>query len=115
KLYTPFAEQAELINVYGPTECTCICSAHTLTGEDFLDLAGLPTLGRLNENFDYKILDDNGQDASSGELCLIGPNVAAGYFNDPERTEASFRTLSAPSRFMKRMYRTGDLVREENG
>lgn len=115
KLYEQFAEQADLVNVYGPTECTCICSAYALTDADFLDLSGLPTLGRLNENFDYRILDENDQDASSGELCLIGPNVAAGYFNDVERTEASFRTLSAPSRFMKRMYRTGDLVREENG
>ena len=115
KLYERFAAQAELVNVYGPTECTCICSAHTLTDEDFVDLSGLPTLGRLNENFDYRILDENDQDAATGELCLIGPNVAAGYFNDFDRTEASFCTLSAPSRFMKRMYRTGDLVREEKG
>jgi len=115
KLYDRFSPQADLVNVYGPTECTCICSAHTLSDADFADLTGLPTLGRLNRNFDYRILDDDDRDAPAGELCLIGPNVAAGYFNDPGRTDASFHTLTDPGRFMKRMYRTGDLVREEGG
>ncbi len=112
KLYDWFARRAKLINVYGPTECTCICSAHTLGDEDFLDLSGLPTLGRLNQNFDYRIVNEQGHDCDSGELCLIGPNVAAGYFNDLTRTAVAFYTLTEPDRFMKRMYRSGDLVRE---
>jgi len=115
KLYALFSGQANLINVYGPTECTCICSAYQLTDQDFMDLAGLPPLGRLNANFEYRIVDDQDRDSESGELCLIGPNVAAGYFNDLERTSASFHTLTDPGRFMKRMYRTGDLVRESEG
>lgn len=115
KLFDLFSGQATLVNVYGPTECTCICSGHTLRAEDFRDLEGLPTLGFLNPNFDYRILDEEERDSASGELCLIGPNVAAGYFNDPERTAAAFFTISDSNRFMKRMYRTGDLVREEGG
>jgi D-alanine--poly(phosphoribitol) ligase subunit 1 len=115
KLYDEFCKQATLVNVYGPTECTCICSAHTLAPEDFMDLEGLPTLGELNPNFDYRILDEEGRDCLEGELSLIGPNVAAGYFNDLDRTAASFSTIMEPNRFMKRMYRTGDLVRERDG
>ena len=115
KLYEMFAKQARLVNVYGPTECTCICSAYCLSGDDFRELDGLPPLGHLNPNFDHRILDDQEQDAVTGELCLIGPNVAAGYFNDPDRSAASFFTLSEPRRFMKRMYRTGDFVREDQG
>jgi D-alanine--poly(phosphoribitol) ligase subunit 1 len=115
KLYDLFKGAADLVNVYGPTECTCICSAHFLTERDFDDLAGLPTLGRLNQNFDYRILDEDGDDSSTGELCLIGPNVAAGYINDVERTRKSFISLTDANRFMKRMYRTGDLVSEEDG
>ncbi len=115
KLYNQFSGQASLVNVYGPTECTCICSAHLLRDEDFDDLEGLPTLGRLNPNFDYRILDEQERDVASGELCLIGPNVAAGYFNDLERTASAFHTLTDAHRFMKRMYRTGDLVREVDG
>jgi D-alanine--poly(phosphoribitol) ligase subunit 1 len=115
KLYEIFSERTSLINVYGPTECTCICSAYALGDSDFHEMDGLPPLGQLNPNFDYRILDDQGQDADEGELCLIGPNVAAGYFNDMERSAASFFILTEPQRFMKRMYRTGDLVRDLGG
>jgi D-alanine--poly(phosphoribitol) ligase subunit 1 len=115
KLYDLFSGQAMLVNVYGPTECTCICSAYRLNDDDFQEMDGLPPLGHLNPNFDYRILDDQERDTDAGELCLIGPNVAAGYFNDPERSSASFFTLSEPQRFMKRMYRTGDLVRQVQG
>lgn len=115
KLFRMYGARARLVNVYGPTECTCICSAYDLSEADFADLAGLPVLGRLNPNFDYRIVDDADADAETGELCLIGPNVAAGYFNDPERSAAAFVTLQEPRRYMKRMYRTGDLVRERDG
>lgn len=115
KLYDMFSGQAALVNVYGPTECTCICSAYALQNGDFDSLDGLPPLGQLNPNFDYCILDEEEREADAGELCLIGPNVAAGYFNDLERSAASFFTLTEPRRFMKRMYRTGDLVREVEG
>lgn len=115
KLYDRFVGQATLVNVYGPTECTCICSGYTLGDDDFQTLEGLPTLGHLNPNFDYRILDEGDRDAAEGELCLIGPNVAAGYFNDLERTAAAFHTITDANRFMKRMYRTGDLVKELDG
>jgi D-alanine--poly(phosphoribitol) ligase subunit 1 len=115
KLYTLFSQQAKLINVYGPTECTCICSAYELSDHDFYEINGLPPLGRLNPNFDYRIVDEENRVTHIGELCLIGPNVAAGYFNDLERSAASFLTLTEPRCFMKRMYRTGDLVQEIDG
>ncbi len=115
KLYGLFSNRAELVNVYGPTECTCICSAYTLTDADFSNLTGLPPLGNLNPNFDYRIVDDAGQDSLSGELFLIGPNVAAGYYGDLKQTAQAFHVLFEPRRYFKRMYRTGDIVREENG
>lgn len=115
KLYDRFCDQAVLVNVYGPTECTCICSGHTLGADDFQDLEGLPMLGQLNPNFDHRILDEDDRDAVEGELCLIGPNVAAGYFNDLDRTASAFQTITDANRFMKRMYRTGDLVKELGG
>ena len=115
KLHELFIEQARLVNVYGPTECTCICSAYTLSENDFTQINGLPPLGKLNANFDYLILDEHDKETTEGELCLIGPNVAAGYFNDMERTASSFITLTDSRHFMKRMYRTGDLVKEADG
>jgi D-alanine--poly(phosphoribitol) ligase subunit 1 len=113
KLYNIFSENSTLINVYGPTECTCICSAYEINNNDFIDLNGFPPLGRLNENFDYKILNNDNLDDSFGELCLIGPNIASGYFNDTELTYKSFMHLTESNRFMKKMYKTGDIVKIE--
>lgn len=115
KLFKLFSCQATLTNVYGPTECTCICSAHKITEEDFNEIKGLPPLGNLNQNFDYCILDEKGSETHTGELCLIGPNVASGYYNERVLTEKSFTTLSDKKRFMKRMYMTGDIVTKKDG
>ncbi|NNC98870.1 MAG: AMP-binding protein [Gammaproteobacteria bacterium] len=102
KLFDLYSHQAEFINVYGPTECTCICSSHTITISDFEKLDELPSLGTINDDFSF-ILDD-------GELCLIGPNVGKGYYNDKGLSENVFSVHDGQP-----MYRTGDLVEEING
>jgi D-alanine--poly(phosphoribitol) ligase subunit 1 len=106
--------QARLFNVYGPTECTCICSSHELAPEDFDDLQGLPRLGRIAKNFEFLILDDQDRivpAGETGELCLLGPNVGRGYYNDPERTAASFVQNPNNLHFEELIYKTGDLAR----
>ena len=115
RLFDLFHPRARLVNVYGPTECTCICSAYTLTEADFADPRSLAPLGRLAANFDYLLVSDDLTPATDGigELCLLGPQLAIAYYNDPERTARSFvaNPLCAP--FHERMYRTGDLVRRD--
>jgi D-alanine--poly(phosphoribitol) ligase subunit 1 len=102
-LFDTYANTSEFFNVYGPTECTCICSSYRVTESDFDDLQGLPPLGHIAANFDYLIVE--------GELCLLGPNVGLGYYNDPERTAQSFVQNPTNDKFIDIMYRTGDLVR----
>ena len=105
---------SEFFNVYGPTECTCICSSYQLSEADFVELQGLPPLGQIADNFANLILDAEGQRVSVGqvgELCLLGPNVGRGYYNDPERTAASFVQNPYNSKYQELMYKTGDLVR----
>lgn len=113
-LYDAYADSSELFNVYGPTECTCICSSYKVTKNDFRDLHGLPPLGSIADNFSYAILSDDGRsvpEGETGELCLLGPNVGMGYYNDPERTAASFVQNPLNDRFREVMYKTGDLAR----
>ncbi len=116
KLYEMFHPRSRLVNVYGPTEGTCICSAYTLSTADFTDLHGLAPLGRLAGNFAYLVLRQDGSatpPGEAGELCLLGPQLALGYYNDAERTSASFVAPPAVAPLAERMYRTGDLVRED--
>ena len=112
--YDAYSPRSELFNVYGPTECTCICSSYKITESDFVDLQGLPPLGRIANNFSFLILDDDNAEAPSGdigELCLLGPNVGKGYYNDPARTAAAFVQNPRHDAFPEIMYKTGDLVR----
>jgi D-alanine--poly(phosphoribitol) ligase subunit 1 len=112
RLFDLFGGRADLENVYGPTECTCICSAHTIGPSDFADMQSLATLGFLASNFDYEILSSDGPD-HTGELFLRGPNVGLGYYNDPERTVKAFVQNPRHRRFADIGYRTGDLVRRD--
>jgi D-alanine--poly(phosphoribitol) ligase subunit 1 len=113
KLYAAFGNRCRLINVYGPTECTCICSAWDVRADDLKDSQGLVTLGKIAENFGMLVLDgERPVDAGAvGELCLLGPQVGLGYVNDPERTALAFVQNPVNARWGERMYRTGDLVR----
>lgn len=113
KLFSTFASRSRLVNVYGPTECTCICSAWDVTESDLADPNGLVTLGPVAQNFAALVLADERpvQPGETGELCLLGPQVGLGYVNDAERTAKSFVQNPLNKAWCEPMYRTGDLVR----
>src|SRR5574341_822592 len=113
-LYDKYSGSSRFFNVYGPTECTCICSSYEVTEKDLQDLQGLPPLGHIAKNFSYLILSDADQPVAAGgtgELCLLGPNIGRGYYNDPERTGKCFVQNPLHNKFVDIMYRTGDLAR----
>ncbi|MFZ6658613.1 AMP-binding protein [Undibacterium sp. TJN19] len=110
QLFELFADRADLENVYGPTECTCICSAHQIRAADFDDMNNLATLGRLAQNFDYEILALDEEQSDKGELFLRGPQVGLGYYNDVPRTIKAFVQNPAHARYSDIGYRTGDIV-----
>jgi len=117
-LYGIYGNRCELINVYGPTECTCICSAYRIQPKDINGTTiGLPPLGKLIPNFHYLLLDENNQlvpNNKPGELCLLGPQVGKGYYRDLERTQQSFTPNPLQSQYYEIMYKTGDLIKCDN-
>ncbi|MFH2134947.1 MAG: AMP-binding protein [Pseudomonadota bacterium] len=110
QLFDLFGSRVELENVYGPTECTCICSAHKIGMDDFEEMQNLTPLGFLAQNFGFEILPLDKSEPDFGELLLRGPQVGLGYYNDPDRTAKSFIQNPCHSRFTDVAYRTGDLV-----
>ncbi len=115
QLFDLFGDRITLYNVYGPTECTCICSSYIITENDFEIMNELAPLGYLAPNFKYEILPFDHNNASYGELALIGPCVGLGYYNDFDRTAISF-VQNKNSKFSQIMYKTGDVVeRSANG
>jgi len=115
-LYELYCERAEFVNVYGPTECTCICSSYRITEKDFDNMAELAPLGFLAPNFDYEIIPLQENDKSYGELCLKGPNVGLGYYGDEQLTRKSFIRNPFNSGLDEIIYKTGDIVKKaDNG
>jgi D-alanine--poly(phosphoribitol) ligase subunit 1 len=114
-----FKDRAKLVNVYGPTETSCICTSITVD-ESALDApdTSFPPLGRMHTNFSRMILDEERNPVAAGEageLWIGGPCVGLGYYANPEETVARFLQDPTQNRFRSIFYRSGDLVREDNG
>jgi D-alanine--poly(phosphoribitol) ligase subunit 1 len=103
KIYK-FIKKGKIYNVSGPTECTCICSAHKVSSKDLNTKDENIYVGKINEYFNYKIkyLSKNNK---KGELYLEGPSISEGYINNSFATNSSFYK----TRKFKG-YKTGDLV-----
>ena len=109
QLFDLFSHRIKLFNVYGPTECTCICSSYVINEGDFENMNELAPLGFMAPNFGYVILPIDGGNSNFGELALLGPCVGLGYYNDPARTAQSF-IQNPNSPYRQLMYKTGDVV-----
>jgi aspartate racemase len=96
----------QLFNTYGQTECTAVTTRCLLEPSE----RDIVPIGRAVENVDLRILDENGQPATQGELYVGGAGVGRGYLNQPELTAQKFVTKNGA-----RYYRTGDLVTIHNG
>ena len=103
-------EGYQLINGYGPTECTIFS---TLKPVDRL-YHRVPIGGPLT-NYKLYVIDHLGRRVpagAAGELCISGRGVGRGYMNLPDKTATVFTAnpfTKEPG--YERMYRTGDVVR----
>ena len=117
KLYNLYKRQAKIINVYGPTEGTCICTSYEISENDFKEMNTLAPLGKINPNFEKIIIDENMNEVKEfekGQLCLIGPNVALGYYNNIDRTVENFVQNPKIKTHKNLIYKTGDIVYEKD-
>ena len=89
-----------LIEAYGLTETSPAVTVNPLDLPEYNGMIGLPL-----PSTEVAIRDDDGRDlpiGEVGELCVRGPQVMLGYYNQPEETAGVFM----PDGFL----RTGDLV-----
>jgi amino acid adenylation domain-containing protein len=102
---------ASIYNFYGPTEATIYCTYYQVPKTGIKQANGLLCIGRPFENIHAVILDDNLTivDANSkGEMYISGPQLAPGYWENPERTSEAFKELTIEG-VTNRYYKTGDL------
>ena len=106
-------DRTQLINGYGPTECTTFACCHRLPSTIPEDCRSIP-IGRPISNTTTYVLDSSCEPVPigvSGELYVGGDGVARGYLNHPELTSEKFVRDPFSDRPSARMYRTGDLAR----
>ncbi len=112
-LWIILGKRVQFINVYGPTECTCICTSYVISDED-MNIDELLPLGPMAPNFGFLIIDSKGKqvkDGEIGELIITGPNVGLGYYNNPEKTKEVFVQHLQNKNFKEIVYKSGDMVR----
>jgi amino acid adenylation domain-containing protein len=111
-LWEKWSNRVTFVNVYGPTECTCICSSYVVTHDDIEDDKLLP-LGAIANNFFALVLSKDGKIADQGEvgeLIIGGPNVGLGYYNNLNKTQEVFINNPLIASHRDIVYKSGDLV-----
>lgn len=109
RLRSAFPE-AEVVNTYGPTECTVAVTGVCITDE-MLQLSSTLPLGTAKTGVQITIEDEQGrklEDGRCGEIVITGDSVGAGYWKDPDRTRDVFRIRQTDGK-AERSYYTGDL------
>ena len=98
--------KTRVLEAYGLTETSPAATINPMYLEGYNGSIGLPL-----PSTDASIRDDNGKElpiGTSGELCIKGPQVMAGYWNRPDETALVFTNDG----FLK----TGDIARmDEEG
>ncbi len=95
-----------MVEGWGMSETCAIGTNNPVNATEFSGSIGLPLPG-----IDIAIKDDDGTSLAlgeSGEICIRGPNVMTGYYQQPQETAKAF----TPDGFM----RTGDIgIMDERG
>ena len=77
-----------MVEGWGMSETCAIGTNNPVTSKEFSGSIGLPL-----PSIEIAIKDDDGQSlpiGESGEICIKGPQVMVGYYNQPEENEKAF-------------------------
>ncbi|AIY40965.1 Siderophore biosynthesis non-ribosomal peptide synthetase modules [Collimonas arenae] len=105
-----------LLNTYGPTEATVICTTAQLAGPEALDFEGdMVPIGQPLPGVAIAVVDAALRPVAygaTGELCLLGGGLARGYLGREQLTAQRFVQLETDGQQggRCRAYRTGDRV-----
>ena len=105
-----FGAGLEVVNQYGPTECTMTSSFHRAAAAE----GEAVPLGRPIPHARFYVLDEAMRPVPPGvfgELHIGGDGLARGYLDDPALTAERFVADPFSACGGERLYRTGDRVR----
>ncbi|WP_237276456.1 non-ribosomal peptide synthetase [Tenacibaculum ovolyticum] len=103
----------KVLNSYGPCEASDDITQYEISSQISSNITKVP-IGKPIDNMNIFVLNDSEKLVPlgvSGEICVSGVGVGAGYFKNPEKTNKSFRPNPFSSTLGDVMYKTGDLGR----
>jgi amino acid adenylation domain-containing protein len=114
RVWSNAAPNSILENLYGPTELTISCTLYRFdaTRTPVEAEQEIVPIGWPHPGMDALILDQELRPVppgEPGELVMTGPQMAPGYWKEPEKTAAAF---VVPAGRSQTYYRTGDQVRQ---
>lgn len=95
-----------IVNGYGPTEATVICTYHIIDRIE-PDRSDFYPIGKPLKGTEVLLLDGDriiSEPSVKGELLIGGQQVMKGYWNDDQQTDDKITTIGG-----KRYYRSGDI------
>ena len=108
KEWSECAKNAEIDNVYGPTENTIFCSTYRYHRKgNNKTHNGVLSIGKPMKNCGMALFDDKNNECPigvMGELCLSGPQLTPGYFKNEQKNKECFFEKDGVI-----WYRSGDL------
>jgi amino acid adenylation domain-containing protein len=110
--FPPAGLPFQLVNNYGPTECTVVATSSPVA-RGYAQTAA-PAIGHAILNTSIYLLDEAGREVAEGEpgeLYITGASVGRGYRNRPDLTEERFVTITVAGK-PERAFRTGDLAKQ---
>ena len=111
---------AELSNIYGPTETTITCTIHRTEIEHLNEKVfnGIVSIGKPLKGVKMLIIDENDQIVDigeKGELCIGGDQVMDSYISTTAGDFSAF-FMHGGNGIQEKYYRSGDLViQDEQG
>ncbi|MFS0869806.1 amino acid adenylation domain-containing protein [Paenibacillus xylanilyticus] len=106
-----FGNQIDIVNVYGPTECTVATTTHRISEPVPDHVVNIP-IGKPIHNYKVYIVNEEQQLCPvgvPGEVYIATPALAKGYLNQPERTEQAF--IDNPFAIDEKIYKSGDIAK----
>ncbi|MBT7410711.1 MAG: amino acid adenylation domain-containing protein, partial [Methylococcales bacterium] len=104
--------KGQIVNSYGPTECTDIASYYKIADPTQFSQSAIP-IGKAINQVNLYVVDRFNQCLPRGfigELCIGGISVGTGYLNNSTLNDKVFIDEIGRSEKSSKMYKTGDLV-----
>src|SRR5215216_1654034 len=101
----------EVVNAYGPTECSDDVTQEVVSEEEELEGEDRMAIGRMMRNTIGYVSKREGEEGGigiEGELWIGGAGVGRGYMNGAEETAARYKPDWVSGGRGKRIYGTGD-------